>query len=271
MSPVVGAFLGLAVAVAAAQRLRPARVGRRSEAGVNVMGVAWALVLTALWAATLGTAARVLAETSPLVAFRAEVEGLVGKVGVFLAAAIVADFFLYWTHRWNHSRLLWPTHAFHHSPTHMTWLSGFRETPVHHLLILLPALVGEVLFTGSTGDVWLAGTILLPVLNTQFIHANIDIKLPGVKRIFVTPDIHRVHHATSDRAYMSNFGFVFVWWDKLFGTYMSPAEMPADYPLGRPTEQTTAQLLLGVRPARGAAGASGLAPRKLSSGAVLRR
>jgi sterol desaturase/sphingolipid hydroxylase (fatty acid hydroxylase superfamily) len=55
-----------------------------------------------------------------------------------------------------------------------------------------------------------------------FNHANVALALLAdtvVRRLIVTPDMHRVHHSIVVRETNSNFGFNLSWWDRLFGTY----------------------------------------------------
>jgi sterol desaturase/sphingolipid hydroxylase (fatty acid hydroxylase superfamily) len=40
-----------------------------------------------------------------------------------------------------------------------------------------------------------------------------------LRRVIVTPDMHRVHHSVHVREHNSNFGFNFSIWDRLFATY----------------------------------------------------
>ena len=40
-----------------------------------------------------------------------------------------------------------------------------------------------------------------------------------LRRLVVTPDMHRVHHSVEDDETNSNFGFNLSLWDRLFGTY----------------------------------------------------
>jgi len=63
---------------------------------------------------------------------------------------------------------------------------------------------------------------------SMFNHSNVQ--MPGridriLRRLVVTPDMHRVHHSILPRETNSNFGFNVPWWDRLFGTYLAqPAE-----------------------------------------------
>ncbi|WP_336043411.1 sterol desaturase family protein, partial [Pseudooceanicola nanhaiensis] len=56
----------------------------------------------------------------------------------------------------------------------------------------------------------------------MFNHANIA--LPGradrwLRRVLVTPDMHRVHHSTEQAEHDTNFGFTLSLWDRVFRTY----------------------------------------------------
>jgi len=38
--------------------------------------------------------------------------------------------------------------------------------------------------------------------------------------VLVTPDLHRIHHSTDVPEQSANFGFLFAFWDRLFGTFL---------------------------------------------------
>src|SRR6185503_1149226 len=72
---------------------------------------------------------------------------VVGQGGTLFAVVFLGDFFSYWRHRLEHTRLLWPAHAIHHSDTEMTWLTLGRFHPIDRLVtgtvdIALLALLG---------------------------------------------------------------------------------------------------------------------------------
>ena len=51
--------------------------------------------------------------------------------------------------------------------------------------------------------------------------------------LFVTPDMHRVHHSTDGVEQNTNFGFSFSWWDRLGGTYRPTPQQPHEtMPIG---------------------------------------
>ncbi len=71
----------------------------------------------------------------------------------------------------------------------------------------------------------LAAVVIFEVLldaTAMFNHGNL--RLPAaldrvLRRVVVTPDMHRTHHSIEDDETNSNFGFNLPWWDRLFGTY----------------------------------------------------
>ncbi len=70
-----------------------------------------------------------------------------------------------------------------------------------------------------------------------FTHSNLG--LPGrvdrlLKLALVTPSVHHLHHALEERAANHNFGVIFTFWDRLFGTFMDrhPETDIGDYDYG---------------------------------------
>ncbi len=71
------------------------------------------------------------------------------------------------------------------------------------------------------------------VLNASamFNHSNAKLPLPWdakLRKLVVTPDMHRVHHSVIVRETHSNFGFFLSIWDRLFGTYRAQPELGHD-------------------------------------------
>jgi sterol desaturase/sphingolipid hydroxylase (fatty acid hydroxylase superfamily) len=44
--------------------------------------------------------------------------------------------------------------------------------------------------------------------------------------VFVTPTNHRVHHGKNTAFIDKNYGSMFIIWDRIFGTYVEPGEVP---------------------------------------------
>jgi sterol desaturase/sphingolipid hydroxylase (fatty acid hydroxylase superfamily) len=50
--------------------------------------------------------------------------------------------------------------------------------------------------------------------------------------IFVTPEIHRLHHSSNMLERNSNYGTIFSFWDKLFLSYTPPKSIDTDIEFG---------------------------------------
>jgi sterol desaturase/sphingolipid hydroxylase (fatty acid hydroxylase superfamily) len=97
-----------------------------------------------------------------------------------------------------------------------------------------------------------AGVVIFEVLlnaTAMFNHANV--RLPPeldrwLRRVVVTPDMHRVHHSVIKCETNSNYGFNLPWWDRFFGTYRpQPAEGHLGMTIGLPDYQTERRQKLG--------------------------
>lgn len=159
---------------------------------------------------------------------------------------VVVDFLAYWMHRLNHSAWLWSTHAFHHSARNLYWASGMRGSPVHFLLLGLPSLLVEVVFSPEGTVLWFV--LAYGVVHNSLIHSNVKVPTRLLNWIFVTGESHFVHHSRDPRHGNSNFGFLFTFWDRLFGTWVEPATLAPDYPLGLDYEVGYPRLMAGLPP-----------------------
>lgn len=123
---------------------------------------------------------------------------------------------------------MWKFHLVHHSDLMVTATSGTRHHPGDYLMRECFALFAIVI-----GGVPVAFYIiyrLCSVMFTYFNHANI--KLPNVidklmSFVFVTPDMHKFHHHFERPWTDSNFGNIFSFWDRIFGTlvYDDPSKI----------------------------------------------
>ena len=154
--------------------------------------------------------------------------GLPGGVKIVLAIATY-DFTLYWIHRLMHRPLLWRTHSFHHTIGAIWWLAGTRASLVHLLLFAIPQVfIGYFLFQLSSSQ--LAVTLSFQIVVNQWIHANLWVDFGFVGRLFITPNYHRIHHGAKGMI-DKNLGFVFTFWDRMFGTFVDPRATGKDFPL----------------------------------------
>ncbi len=137
---------------------------------------------------------------------------------------VLVDFADYWFHRAAHRvRVLWATHAVHHSTTSFNLTAAVRlgwTGPLSGAVVFfLPlALVGF-------HPLAIMATIVLNLLYQFFLHTEHAPRLGALEWVLNTPTHHRVHHAANAACLDKNFAGVFVVWDRLFGTF---AAAPGD-------------------------------------------
>ncbi|MBV8136309.1 MAG: sterol desaturase family protein [Deltaproteobacteria bacterium] len=138
-----------------------------------------------------------------------------------VAAVIVLDLVIYLQHRAFHAiPLLWRIHRVHHADLDFDVTTGLRFHPVEILLSML-IKIGTVLAIGASAGVVLVFEVLLNA-TSMFNHGNLKLSEATdrwLRRILVTPDMHRVHHSIVRTETNSNFGFNLPWWDHLMRTY----------------------------------------------------
>ncbi|MBC7842204.1 MAG: sterol desaturase family protein [Gemmatimonadaceae bacterium] len=166
----------------------------------------------------------------------------------FVVSVILLDFLLYVGHRLLHTSALWHTHAAHHSVEHMYWFAGSRASPVHIMVQLaMGTLLGLVWPVAGGMHAIVASTIFYAVIQ-HFNHANIRWRLGTLEWLFVMPRYHFVHHGAARRLNDSNFGFVLTIWDRMFGTYTDPDDVPENFPLGLEYDVGLGRMFIGVAP-----------------------
>jgi sterol desaturase/sphingolipid hydroxylase (fatty acid hydroxylase superfamily) len=134
---------------------------------------------------------------------------------------LLLDLLQYAMHRCQHAvPFLWRLHALHHSDPDVDVTTSVRHHPIEYLI--------------ATGVYWLAALALgIPAIVltghavTVFAAASIthgNTRLPewlerSLQPVFITLDLHLVHHSLSPAEANANFGGVLSIWDRLFGTY----------------------------------------------------
>lgn len=129
-----------------------------------------------------------------------------------------------WLAHWAEHKTppLWRLHLIHHSDTHIDTTTANRHHPGESVVRFAFTLLAVVV-TGA--PMWLVFLYQsLSVVLSQFTHANIALP-PALDRaiswVFVSPDMHKVHHHFVLPYTDSNYGNVFSVWDRLFGTFLS--------------------------------------------------
>jgi sterol desaturase/sphingolipid hydroxylase (fatty acid hydroxylase superfamily) len=222
----LGVFLGVLAAAALWEAWRPARLRKLSRAWrwsnnlalVFVDSLLVRLLLpgiaiaAALWAQESGWGLLNVAPIPPWLAF-----------GV---AVVVLDLAIYWQHVATHKvPILWRLHRVHHADPDFDATTGLRFHPIEILLSALYKAVVAILL-GAPPEAVLVFEILLNA-GALLTHANASLP-PAIdkamRRVFVTPDMHRVHHSPERAETDSNYGFNLALWDRWFGTYRTQAE-----------------------------------------------
>jgi sterol desaturase/sphingolipid hydroxylase (fatty acid hydroxylase superfamily) len=152
--------------------------------------------------------------------------GLLGALDLpfwveFLLAVAILDFTIYLQHVLFHAvPVLWRLHRMHHADLDFDVTTGARFHPIEILLSMIVKFAA-IAALGPSAVAVLVFEVLLNGM-AMFNHANVRLPLGLdrlLRRIVVTPDMHRVHHSILPNETNSNFGFNLSWWDRLFGTY----------------------------------------------------
>ena len=135
-------------------------------------------------------------------------------------AFIIQDFAGYWIHRLNHRiNFLWNRHIIHHSSEEFNLSCALRQSISNNFkfgaIFLFPAAI--------LGIQPFLFAIISPLhLFLQFwYHTRLIDKMGFFEKILVTPSHHRVHHAINDEYIDKNYSQIFIFWDKLFGTFQA--------------------------------------------------
>jgi len=223
------AFFGLAGAFEILERFRPAReVDRWRHLKTDVFSFALAILMNriALYSITRFFKAYVPAR---MLGGWLALQGLPASARIVLAI-FMADFVIYWLHRAQHEfGPMWRTHEWHHSTEQLYWFSGFRTSFLHTFIYNIPqAAIPILVFNLSPLEIGIAYSVAILV---QFwVHTNLNVDIGILKYLFNTPACHRVHHSVGHNR--MNCGLTFSLWDRLFGTYLNPAMVALDAPLG---------------------------------------
>lgn len=121
------------------------------------------------------------------------------------------------------TRWFWNVHVTHHSSEHMNFSTALRQNFTF-------ALSGAWLFWWIPAAIvgfdknWVLLAIEGNLVYQFFLHTEQVGKLGWLEKIFNTPSHHRVHHGSNPAQIDTNFGGIFILWDKLFGTFRDEAD-----------------------------------------------
>ena len=143
------------------------------------------------------------------------------KLILFFASFMLLDLGEYIYHLLMHKfKRLWMFHVVHHTDPVVDVSTTFREHPGENVIRNLMTL----------GWIFLGGIAFWPLLLRQLIQivsnifSHINYRLPEkidtiIGLIFITPNLHHVHHHYRQPYTDCNYGDVLSIWDRLFGTF----------------------------------------------------
>jgi len=119
----------------------------------------------------------------------------------------------------------WRIHRVHHLDTHIDISTSGR----HHPLEAVAGLCGTVpvVFAFGLNSNALIVYAVFSALVGAASHANLRLSHrldQSLRLVFVTPNMHSIHHSAMQAETDSNYGDVFTFWDRLFGTYKEVPE-----------------------------------------------
>ena len=244
----LGAFAGVLAVLAVAETLAPRRqpsIGPRKRWPANLALVALDTLLVRLLFPVAAVGAAIVAQERGwglfnLLSLPAWIE--------IAVAVILLDLIIYGQHVLFHAvPALWRVHRVHHADLDFDVTTGLRFHPVEIILSILIKIAAVMLL----GAAALAVLIFEVLLNATSMWDHSNIRLPlgldrVVRRLLVTPDMHRTHHSVVQRDTHSNFGFNLACWDRLFGTYRDQPEAGHEgMTIGLPFFRNARELALG--------------------------
>jgi sterol desaturase/sphingolipid hydroxylase (fatty acid hydroxylase superfamily) len=217
----LGAFGGVIAAMAAWEVLAPRRrqtIGRlrRWPSNLGIVALNTLLIRLALPVAAVGVA--IAAETHGWGLFNL----LSAPTWLAVPASVILlDLAIYLQHVLFHAvPAFWRLHRMHHADLEFDVTTGARFHPLEIALSMV-IKIGVVAALGVPAVAVVIFEVLLSA-TSMFNHGNVRVAGwldSALRRVVVTPDMHRIHHSVVPRETNSNFGFNLSWWDRLFGTY----------------------------------------------------
>ncbi len=117
---------------------------------------------------------------------------------------------------------LWQFHVIHHTDQNVDTTTANRHHPGESVIRFI-FTTAAVLIVGA--PIWLVFIYqTLSLVLTQFNHSNL--KMPTwldniLVWVICTPNMHRVHHHYRQPYSDTNYGNIFSFWDRIFGTYVA--------------------------------------------------
>jgi alkylglycerol monooxygenase len=157
-------------------------------------------------------------------------------VFTYIIAFLVIDFQGYWVHRWCHKiNFFWNYHIIHHSSEEFNLSCALRQS-ISNFINFFTFLLIPAALLGVPKEV-IAIVAPLHLFLQYWYHTQLIGKMGFLEHILVTPSHHRVHHAINKEYMDKNLSQIFIFWDKLFGTFQQELdEVKPVYGVTRPVK-----------------------------------
>jgi len=138
-----------------------------------------------------------------------------------IIALILLDLIIYAQHVISHKiPLLWRLHKIHHTDLDVDVTTAVRFHPLEILLSMVFKMAVVVIL----GPAVMAVIIFEIALSSFALFSHTNLKIPAkmdlmIRKIIVTPAMHKIHHSCQIDETNSNYGFNLSIWDRIFGTY----------------------------------------------------
>lgn len=145
------------------------------------------------------------------------------SVWLYIIAFFALDLTGYLVHRIDHEiNFFWNSHIIHHSSEDFNLACALRQNVSIFIRVFTIFLLPAALLGVPSSVV----AVVAPLhLFAQFwYHTQHINKMGFLEKIIVTPSHHRVHHAINKEYLDKNYGQIFIFWDKWFGTFQE--ELP---------------------------------------------
>jgi alkylglycerol monooxygenase len=152
----------------------------------------------------------------------------------YVIAFIALDFAGYWVHRFNHEiNFMWNNHIIHHSSEEFNLACALRQS-ISTIVRIFAVFLLPAAILGVPQNV-IAVVAPLHLFAQFWYHTQHIGRMGFLEKIIVTPSHHRVHHAINKEYLDKNYGHIFIFWDKWFGTYQEEMDaVPPVYGVTRP-------------------------------------
>jgi sterol desaturase/sphingolipid hydroxylase (fatty acid hydroxylase superfamily) len=143
-----------------------------------------------------------------------------------MLGVMALDLFTYFGHVLLHKSWLgWQFHRVHHSDYEVNVTTTFRQHPGETVWRTLWYVLAIAIFGIP---MWVVVIYLaISTLNAQLEHTNIKLSEKvdrPLRLVFVTPNMHKVHHSREQIETDTNYSNIFSVWDRIFGTYTSTVD-----------------------------------------------